>query len=620
MNPLNQYLSSLVSVSSLFVFFFIYDVFQNPTLKLVRDFIFFLLIGFDLAVRIYNRKKEIEFSFSTYVVGLFSFLAYLLFQLRVFIDVPARAGVSEQVRSLPKIRDFLLVIIILLSISALVYQILLILSRQSEEIQSGIGKDKRTLLQNTLYSFLYIFPLIVAINYLAVQKNYSFDLSSIGKFSYSEVSRSILKSIDREVKVYAFYPRPLEASGKEESWALSAIRPDVEIYLQKLNAINPKITAEFINADVETDKMGDFPNIGNGTIVVRALRPSGVVEGSPFSDEKILVTSKKDLEDLERKLVQAINNVTLPQKKVYFPILNGERFSTNYSTNLTEQTTKLINSLNFFNYSVKSLGLEEGFPGKLPEDTDLLILAGPTVPYSQEAQKTILDFIMNKRGKVIIAIDPYGKEDFSWLLKDTKFNFKKENLRQAAGRVEIIANGFSEHPISESIPKKDVGIVFPYSGYFEKNLSKADSLFLEVPILETGYHVYIDKNQNEKKDPDENTNNYILGMLLTPASQESKESGDITPARVLVFSGVSWLTDRYFLYNLNPIFFTNSVNWMFRSPLIQSILPKKEDVPVITLTSNQKLIIWSVGLFGYPSLVTLVLSYYVLYMRRKKSK
>lgn len=623
MNRFSLNFSSIVSVISLFLFFLVYDVFTNPSLKIIRDFVFFLLIGFDLALKFYNRNKEAEFSISKYVVGLSSFLAFALFQIRVFLDVPARSGISEQVRTLPKVRDFLLVLVVLISIVALVYQILLLLSKESEEVQSGIGKDKRSLLQNTLYSFLYISPVLVALNYLAVQRNYNFDLSSIGKFSYSEVSRSILKSVDRDVKVYAFYPRPLEASGKEESWALSAIRPDVEIYLQKLNTINSRISVEFINADVEADKMGDFPNVGNGTIVVRSLRSTGALDGNPFSDERILVTSKKDLEDLERKMVQAVNNVTLPQKKVYFTTLNGERFAANYSTNPGEQTTKLVNSLNFFNFSVKGIGLSEGFPGKLPEDTDLLILAGPTVPYSEEARKTILDFVLNKRGKVIVSIDPFGNEDFSWLLKDTKLNYKKESLRQAQGRVEIVATGLPEHPISDSISKKDLGLVFPFSGFFEKDISRLDVLFSEVSVLETGFSVYADTNKNDKMDGDEKQNNFILAVLLTPASQESKnpsESGDITPGRILVFSGNSWLTDRYFLYNLNATFFTNSVNWIFRSPMIQTILPKKEDVPVITLTSNQKVVIWSIGLFGYPGLIILGLSYYVVYLRRRKSR
>ncbi|MCX7999512.1 MAG: Gldg family protein, partial [Leptospiraceae bacterium] len=339
-------LTSILSVVALYSYFLTYDSFQNPTLQYVRTFLFLGLIAFDLVKKLYQKTAN---HISEYVVSGSAFCAFLLFNARNYLDVPAKAGVSTQASHLPKIRDFLLVLIVLFSIVSLVYQILLLLSQESEIAQTGIGKEKRTLLQNTLYSFLYISPILIGVNYLAVQRNYNFDISAIGKYSFSEVSRSIIKQVDKEVRIYAFYPRPLEASGKEESWALSAIRPDIEIYLQKLVALNPKFKLEFINADVETDKLADFPGISNGTIVIRAIKENRIGD-SPFRDEKIIVVNKKDLEDIERKLVQAVNAVTLPEKKVYFTTTNGERFGSNYLGNPTEQTTKLINVLNFFNY------------------------------------------------------------------------------------------------------------------------------------------------------------------------------------------------------------------------------------------------------------------------------
>ncbi len=612
-------LLSIVSVLALYVYFLTYDFFQNPTLQYIRTFLFLGFIGFDLVKKLYEKNVT---HVSEYVVPSSALGAFLLFNLRNYLDVPAKAGVPIQGSSIPKIRDFLLVLVVLFSIIGLVYQILLLLSAESEKSQTGIGKEKRTLLQNTLYSFLYISPILIGVNYLAVQRNYNFDLSAIGKYSFSDVSRSILKQVDKEIRIYAFYPRPLESSGKEESWALSAIRPDIEIYLQKLASINPKFKVEFINADVETDKLGDFPGISNGTIVVRSIKEKRIGD-SPFRDEKIIVTNKKDLEDIERKLVQAVNAVTLPEKKVYFTTTNGERFGSNYLGNPSEQTTKLISILNFFNYNVSALGLNEGFPGKIPEDADVVFLAGPTVPYSEEAQKTILEFIEGKRGQVVITIDPFGKENFTWLLSKTKLQFKNETLRQQQGRPEIVATNFTAHPINETLQRKEVGVVFPYAGYFEKNPTIADAKFSDANILESGYNVFIDKNKNDKLDKEESTNNFIFGTILTIANQEStnaKESGDIKPGRIIIFSGTAWLTDRYFLYNLNPTFFTNTMNWLFQNPLIQSIIPKKEEVPVITLTSKQKVIIWSVGLFGFPGFISIVLSLYVVSIRRKKKE
>ena len=90
------------------------------------------------------------------------------------------------------------------------------------------------------------------------------------------------------------------------------------------------------------------------------------------------------------------------------------------------------------------------------------------------------------------------------------------------------------------------------------------------------------------------------------------------PARIIINSGTSWITNRYVLYNLNSIFALNSINWLNQSPLAEKILSKKEEKEMITISDSQKTIIWSVGLFLYPSLVIILLSAYMLIRKRKK--
>jgi hypothetical protein len=611
-------ITSIISVASLYIYFLTYDMVTNATLKWLRDIAFFLLVGLDLANTLYEKKNtEKTLEFSHFIVPCSALGAFLLFQLRVFLDFPTRSGVPIEASPIPKIRDFLLVLVVLFTLISLIFATLLFLSKQSERVQTEIGKDKRTLLQNTFLNFLYIAPILVLVNYITVQRNYSFDLSSIGKFSYSETSRSILKQIDREISITAFYPRPLEASSKEESWSLSAIRPDVEIYLENLTSINSKIKIKFINADVETDLMGDFPGVSNGTILVRSLKQGSKIDGNPYIEERVLVQTKKDLEDLERKIVQSINNVTLPPRKVYITVQNGERFGQNFAGNVSEQTAKLTQAFNFFNFSVKGLTYQEGWP-KIPEDTDLLVILGPTVPYSEEARQSIWEYIEKRNGNLLITIDPYGQEKLEWLLEKSNLQFQYANLRQIEGKAELIATNFPDHPVHSNINRKELGVVFPYSGYFEKITTRTDSILEDSNLLESGFTVFIDKNKNEKRDPDESNSNFIFGSVLQ-LKKSSNENSESSRGKILLFAGTSWITDRYFLYNLNPVLFTNCINWVFSNPTIASILPKKEEVPTITLTSGQKVVIWSVGLFGFPGTIIAVLSFYVANRRRRRS-
>ncbi|MDX1959744.1 MAG: Gldg family protein [Leptospiraceae bacterium] len=601
----------IFSVVSLYIFFISYDMFLNPTLKIMRDFVFLILVGLDLGNRLYAITKDSEKLKEVSLIGASStFLSYLAFQLRSYLDVPTAVGVASEVNSIPKVRDFLLVIIVLTAIVSLVYQILQFISAKSIEAQTKIGREKETLFRTTFLNFLYISPLIIAANYFAVQKNYNFDLSSVGKFSYSETSRTIIKSIQKEVKITAFYPRPLEASGKEESFALSAIRTDVAIYLDQLSAINPLIKVQFINADVELDKMGEFPNTSNGTILLRTLKTGNNLSGNPYVEEKVLVQSKKDLEDLEKKIVQGINGVTIPQKKIYFTTLNGEHFGANVSGTPEDGIGKFISSLNFFNYTVTGIGIPEGWPYTIPNDADILAIIGPRSSFTEQSKKLVLEFLLEKKGKLFITIDPSGPEDFSWLLDKAKLEFKNEPLRQTKGRAEIVAGMFSDHPLNSSITRKELGVVFPFSGYLDKKPTAPTEELQQTGILESGTSTFIDSNKNNEKDKDEKENNFALGVILETKSDPDPTKAEEKKGKAILYTGTSWLTDRYYQFNLNSSYAVNSLNWMNQNQLIDKIVSKKEDSPIITLTPNQKLLIWVLGLFGYPLVIAFGLGYY----------
>lgn len=601
----------LTSIFSLYLYFLTYDIFLNPTLKVFRDFVFLILVSLHFLYLLLEKQKGNPGG--NFTIAGSTILSFLFFVIRSYLEVPVRAGVVQEATYIPKLRDFFLFLIILSALYSLVYQILEILSRRSIHAQSRLSESKRSLLKETAYNFLLLLPILVAVNYFAVAKNYNFDLSSIGKFSYSEPSRAIIKQLDRKVTVTAFYPRPLEASGKEESWALSAVRMELAIYLEQLSAINPRIEVRFINADVERDLLGEFDQVSNGMIVFRTLQAGAPSGGSPYAEEKILVQNKKDLEDLERKIVQALNNLTVPSKTIYFTSANGEHYGENYNKIPDGKLNKLISQLSFFNYKIKELGFREGWPGTIPEDADMIAIIGPEVEFTEDARTAILAYILEKKGKLFITINPRGKEKFSWLLEKSSLSFENGSLRQVQGRPEIVATGLPEHPITSLFIKKEIGVVFPFSGYFERKPG-GNQQFTETIILESGFNTFLDTNENGAMDGSEKQSNFLLGVTLIPMGEKQEgESG-----KILIFSGTEWLTDRYFLFNLNPGFAGNSINYLHQKQILDSIVSKREETPIITLTQNQKLFIWSVGLFGYPLSLVLGLSYYV-YSRRKST-
>jgi hypothetical protein len=155
------------------------------------------------------------------------------------------------------------------------------------------------------------------------------------------------------------------------------------------------------------------------------------------------------------------------------------------------------------------------------------------------------------------------------------------------------------------------------NGYFESKPTANTSL-TNWTLLESGFSAFADLNKNGKLDKEEKQNSFILGTILSTKEDAANPAKTENPARIVIYSGTSWITNRYLQYNLNTILAVNSVNWLNQSPLTEKIIPKKEELEIISISDSQKIIIWSVGLFLYPLLVVALLSFYVIVRKRKK--
>lgn len=138
--------SPFISLVSLFVFFLTVDIFTSSLGKFLWSLLFLGFISTDLIYRfIESRIGEVDNQKNTrFLVSGMGLISYLLYQVRDYLDFPTLAGVAEKASSLPKIRDFLLLLIILSSLAFLIFTIVLEVSNQSVQVQNNL-RIKRTL-------------------------------------------------------------------------------------------------------------------------------------------------------------------------------------------------------------------------------------------------------------------------------------------------------------------------------------------------------------------------------------------------------------------------------------------------------------------------------------------
>ncbi|EPG64780.1 Gldg family protein [Leptospira wolffii] len=632
-NYLNRILS-WASILFLLLFFPVYDTFASAGSRWLLSIVVAATLAASGVLSFLGSKKEERETNLSLASGL-GLLSLGLYFLRIYLeDLSIQKGSSAE--WIGSLREFLLVFLVLSVLGSAALGLLREWERASAENQSSLKGKKQSLIRDFFLGAGILLLAVILANYISVIKNHNFDLSSKGQFSFSPEAKKILKEIPEgaEVDVIAFYPRPLEnapSSDKSNSLALRRVRPDLEILLGQLGSIHPGFKVKFVNADVELDELAEFGQVSNGNVLVRFRKKDA--KAGPYPEQKVSVKDKTELEEFERKLVQAFMNVTTKERKVYFTQSNGERYSAVFQNLPNEKLTRLSAGLSFLNYRLSGIGFKENWPPKIPEDTDILVIIGPTVPFGPEARQAILEYFNQKKGKLFITIEPKGGETFDWLLENSGQTFVKETLSQIPSQPGIvITKAFRKHAIEESLSKKDLGVVYPYSGYFQSKASaepksKSNDSYV---LLESGGESYSDKNGNGKQDAGDDNKNVPLALLLRtveetkasavnqdpnqpPAPAENKSGNE---GRAVIFSGTSWLTDQYIPYAANYELASSSATWLHQDVSLPAIPPKKEEIESVSLTDGQKRAVWILGMFVFPGLIAGLGSIYVVRRRR----
>ncbi|MEM7181335.1 MAG: Gldg family protein [Spirochaetota bacterium] len=614
-----------LSLATLLLFFLLRDFFFDSSRTLFTVFCFLLLSSdsiYSLLHKDRNNRKSRLFINSLAIAAVTSYL------VRDYLQIPVRPGIAEEATLLPGLRDFLLVVVVLSTLCNLLFTLVLEVSYLSRQAQSGVAKEKLGLMNHTFYNFLILLPFLIAINYLAVQRNFHFDLTSNDKYSLSSASKNILQNIKEEISITAFYPRPLESSksaDKKSAYILSILRPEIEIFLNQVRATNPLLESKFINSEVETELLGGYENISNGTIVVRKRRENAVSGEKPYIEQKVTVANKTDLDQMEANLMQAILNVATQKKNIYFTAANGERYHQRFQKIPEERLQGLLDGLTFMNNKIQGMDFSNKWPSDIPKDADVLAIIGPTVPFRQEAQEALWKYVLEKKGNLFIALEPYGSEDFSWMLEKAGLSYKNDILTQIEGKHGLIkTDKFAKHPISKLLSSYRYGIFYPFAGYLQEDTTKQKQAEWKVTkLLQSDYSAFPDTNKNGRKEKEEIRKQRLLGVVLSPKDKNLAAKA----GKIILYSGTAWLTNRFLPPLRNPTtasfmnspYALNHFIWLNQGIIIEDIPKKQEKVTSFVLTPGQKKFVWVIGMFLYPGCIIAFGSIYVVLKRRNKS-
>ena len=473
----------------------------------------------------------------------------------------------------------------------------------------GIGKILRKT-SLTILLILIIIAVCVGINIFAGASNWqTFDFTEDKIHSLSDMSKQILESLDKDVKITI-----INMSEIEENLA------------NQYNSINNRITVEVVDdMSARTDLQDEYGLTANSSAIIVESDYNYKLLGSNnlYTYD---YTTYQQIDTREEAITNAIIDVTTEERPVVYNLVGHNKYSTDYFY-------LFLNDLYNEAYDVNDLDLLTA--GEVPEDCSVLMITSLAEDITTAERDSILKYI-DKGGKIILFTDPNstGKEmpNFQKVLDEYGISISKgvmleqDEDRVMYGTSSAILVTVSPYSSVTGPTGMNIEACFMTTGRIDfEDSDKLEELGIEVETLattsdESFYRTDYSNTSNEKTDDDEDAPNATVGALI------KKTIDDDTTSELIVYSNNIFITnlqiaisEQQAMYALdfynNEDLAMNSIAYLTdRENMIT--IRKDTEITTYTVTEQQNTIILAV-IFTIPAVIV-VIGIIVWQVRRRK--
>ncbi len=429
------------------------------------------------------------------------------------------------------------------------------------------------------------------INYSANVWNWKVDLSYFKTTRPSEATIGLVKSLTVPVEVLLFYP------------AANEVLDHVQAYTDELARASDRIHVRVVDQALEIELAKELKVRNNGVIVLRA---NG--RNEQLKTEVELDNARNALKTLDTDFHNRLLKVVRPPRLAYFTSGHNERDYAVQSSDGRATLAELRTLLETQGFSVERLGLAEGLGTAVPENANLLIVAGPTQAF-MSAELEAMRAYLARGGRMLVMVDP-EEAAASQALADmlgVKIGgtpvASDKNLVRLQDRGESSyywgSNNTAPHDSITTLNKATgrLPLVFITTGTVTKKADAPVSLTVS-PTLRGMPDAWDDVNRNGKLDEGEKREVLDLAVAIegSYASAKAEDGKEAPPlARVLV-AGDSDLAATGILSGVpgNQTYFIDGVRWLVGEDKQVAGLPESEkDVPIVH--RKEKDTIWFYG-------------------------
>jgi ABC-type uncharacterized transport system involved in gliding motility auxiliary subunit len=450
---------------------------------------------------------------------------------------------------------------------------------------------------NALITTILVIGILLFVYLISLKHPYRYDLTKQKKYSLSEQTTKILKKLNTEVKAIAFFNKV----GQEKA---------AKDLLEEYHYTNPKFTFEFVDPDKNPARAKSYDITLPGVIV---LECGDKREKAKNADEQTITNS--------------LLKVTREGKKsVYFLTGHGE-MSIDDSANAGLQQLK--ESLEKEVYEAKTLDfLKEK---KVPDNTSVLVIAGPKKPLFKEE----LDFIkayIDKGGKVLVLLGADSSKELAAFVEG--YGIKVDNgmvidqtLRMYGADYLVPAVMPARHPIMEGFK---LVCFFPMCrGLQVMTMPPGDEV---AQVAQTGEKSWVETDMKMfakgKVEFDPKTDRRGPICVAAAGSYRLKDQAPVPPsppgldkkpeekkARLAVFGSSMAASNAYIGQSGNRDLIMNTIGWLSEEEALISIRAKDEMGAPLSLTPVGMRLIGILTVLFFPAAAVLIGIW--VYIRRR---
>jgi ABC-type uncharacterized transport system involved in gliding motility auxiliary subunit len=473
-----------------------------------------------------------------------------------------------------------------------------------ERLRSGEARRAGKFGASATLTTLLMIAILGGIGFLSVRYHKRFDWSEAQVHSLSDQSRKVLDGLEADVHALALYPK-LDAG------------PAVEL-LERYAYQSPRFELEVVDPNERPDVLQrhgiDPSELGNGLVRIA------------IGDESTLV---KEL--TEENVTNAMVKLTRTgAKKVYFLQGHNERAIEGEGGEAKEGYGRAADALRNENYSVEPLLLAAA--GDVPDDADVVVVAGATRPLLQQ-ERDALNRYLERGGALLALVDPRARTDFVADLRQWGVDVGDDVIIDR--RLALFGQAMT--PIAqEYAPDHDItrdlrdATLFHVARSVRPVAENGD--FTE--IVFTSEHSWAERDLERwyaegkaELGGDDVAGPVSVAVAGTPrlghdgaaggpdaaAAPEAGDAGetpesadDATRARLSVFGDADFASNELIEAYRNRDLFLNTVNWLLGDVEAIAIRPVRSRASRFALTQDDFTRIRSLSLFVLPQVIAVV--------------